>query len=175
VASIASGLQAGQVVITEGGDQLRDGSRVVLPGERAQRPQRQKKKGFFAWLGSLFGGKPDATGDGDRGASNRAGSQSSRGGPAPGAGRMAAVETALGLDAEQKTKAEEIFAEARAEATAQAGDEPEARRAAMRAANDKAFSRLEPILRPDQKARLPAAKAAMQRRRGSGGEGPGGG
>jgi hypothetical protein len=44
----------------------------------------------------------------------------------------------------------------------------------MRAANEKAFARLEPILRPDQKARLPAAKAAMQQRRG-GGEGPSGG
>ncbi len=32
--SIASGLQAGETVITEGGDRLRDGAKVVLPGQR---------------------------------------------------------------------------------------------------------------------------------------------
>src|SRR6201999_327791 len=34
--SIASGLQAGQTVITEGGDRLRDGSKVQLPGDIPQ-------------------------------------------------------------------------------------------------------------------------------------------
>ena len=33
--AIASGLQAGERVVTEGADRLRDGARVVLPGERA--------------------------------------------------------------------------------------------------------------------------------------------
>jgi multidrug efflux system membrane fusion protein len=33
--SIAKGLQAGEQVITEGGDRLKDGARVTLPGERA--------------------------------------------------------------------------------------------------------------------------------------------
>jgi multidrug efflux system membrane fusion protein len=32
--SVASGLQAGETVITEGGDRLRDGAKVVLPGQR---------------------------------------------------------------------------------------------------------------------------------------------
>lgn len=32
---VASGLQAGEQVITEGGDRLKDGARVTLPGERA--------------------------------------------------------------------------------------------------------------------------------------------
>jgi multidrug efflux system membrane fusion protein len=32
--SIASGLKAGETVITEGGDRLRDGAKVVLPGQR---------------------------------------------------------------------------------------------------------------------------------------------
>ena len=32
--SIVSGLQAGETVITEGGDRLRDGAKVVLPGQR---------------------------------------------------------------------------------------------------------------------------------------------
>ena len=34
---IATGLQAGERVITEGADRLQDGSRVVLPGERRRR------------------------------------------------------------------------------------------------------------------------------------------
>jgi multidrug efflux system membrane fusion protein len=36
VFSIASGLNAGETVITEGGDRLRDGGKVTLPGERPQ-------------------------------------------------------------------------------------------------------------------------------------------
>ncbi len=32
--SVVSGLQAGETVITEGGDRLRDGAKVVLPGQR---------------------------------------------------------------------------------------------------------------------------------------------
>jgi multidrug efflux system membrane fusion protein len=35
---IASGLQAGETVITEGADRLRDGSRVILPGEKPPGP-----------------------------------------------------------------------------------------------------------------------------------------
>lgn len=50
--AILSGLAMGQTVITEGADNLEDGSKVVLPGERPQF-QRQKKGGFFSWL---FGG-----------------------------------------------------------------------------------------------------------------------
>jgi multidrug efflux system membrane fusion protein len=36
-ASIASGLDAGETVITEGGDRLREGAPAVLPGQRGQR------------------------------------------------------------------------------------------------------------------------------------------
>lgn len=47
--AILSGLRLGQTVITEGADNLEDGSKVVLPGERPHF-QRQKKGGFFSWL-----------------------------------------------------------------------------------------------------------------------------
>ena len=50
--AILSGLTPGQTVITEGADNLEDGSKVVLPGERPQFPRR-KKGGLFSWL---FGG-----------------------------------------------------------------------------------------------------------------------
>jgi multidrug efflux system membrane fusion protein len=50
--AILAGLKPGQTVITEGADNLEDGSTVVLPGERPQF-QRQKKSGLFSWL---FGG-----------------------------------------------------------------------------------------------------------------------
>ena len=50
--AVLSGLTLGQTVITEGADNLEDGSRVVLPGEKPQF-QRQKKSGLFSWL---FGG-----------------------------------------------------------------------------------------------------------------------
>lgn len=47
--AILSGLALGQTVITEGADNLEDGSKVVLPGEKPQF-QRQKKGGLFSWL-----------------------------------------------------------------------------------------------------------------------------
>ena len=50
--AILSGLTIGQTVITEGADNLEDGSKVVLPGEKPAF-QRQKKGGLFSWL---FGG-----------------------------------------------------------------------------------------------------------------------
>jgi membrane fusion protein, multidrug efflux system len=56
--AILSGLALGQTVITEGADNLEDGSKVVLPGERPQF-QRRKKGGLFSWL---FGGSETAGG-----------------------------------------------------------------------------------------------------------------
>jgi len=60
--AILSGLTPGQTVITEGADNLEDGSKVVLPGERPQF-QRPKKGGFFSWL---FGGSGGGGGEGHR-------------------------------------------------------------------------------------------------------------
>lgn len=58
--AILSGLQVGQTVITEGADNLEDGSKVMLPGERPQR-MPQRKSGFFA---RLFGGGGEDAGTG---------------------------------------------------------------------------------------------------------------
>jgi multidrug efflux system membrane fusion protein len=58
--AILSGLAVGQTVITEGADNLEDGSKVVLPGEKPAF-QRKKKTGLFAWL---FGGS--SSGEGNR-------------------------------------------------------------------------------------------------------------
>lgn len=60
--AILSGLTIGQTVITEGADNLEDGSKVVLPGEKPQF-QRQKKGGIFSWL---FGGSSSGEGKGGR-------------------------------------------------------------------------------------------------------------
>jgi multidrug efflux system membrane fusion protein len=64
--AILSGLTVGQTVITEGADNLEDGSKVVLPGEKPAF-QRQKKGGLFSWLfggGSQHGDRQGAGGPG---------------------------------------------------------------------------------------------------------------
>ena len=75
---------------------------------------------------------------------------------------MQAMLAQLDLDPDQKTKAEALFADARAKAQASGGD-PDAMRAAFRDANDK----LKAILRPDQQAKFDALRAQM--RSGGGG------
>jgi multidrug efflux system membrane fusion protein len=78
--AILSGLNIGQTVVTEGADNLEDGSTVTLPGER--RPlARQKKSGFFSWLFGGSGG--DQAGPGRDGARGGPGAD---GGPANGSG-----------------------------------------------------------------------------------------
>jgi hypothetical protein len=85
----------------------------------------------------------------------------------------------LNLDAQQQLKAQAIFTKARGDAmtaAANAGDDPDAQRNARRQAMEQAFSQLEPILRPDQKAKLAQVRAQMaQHRGGGGGQGGGGG
>jgi len=67
--AILSGLTPGQTVITEGADNLEDGSTVVLPGEKPQFP-RQKKGGFLSWLfGGSGGSGHRRPGEGDNAAS----------------------------------------------------------------------------------------------------------
>jgi len=76
--AILSGLTMGQTVITEGADNLEDGSKVVLPGEKPQF-QRPKKGGFFSWLfgggssGGEAGGGHHRRGGGDNASDNAAG------------------------------------------------------------------------------------------------------
>jgi multidrug efflux system membrane fusion protein len=68
--AILSGAKIGQTVITEGADNLEDGSTVMLPGEKPKF-QRQKKSGLFGWLfgsGQSAGAGPgggNASGDGN--------------------------------------------------------------------------------------------------------------
>jgi len=87
-------------------------------------------------------------------------SNRSTGGSA-GAGRPMGgrILEGLNLDANQKVKAEAIFAEARKQG--QASGDPQARRRVMRASMEAAFARLEPILRPEQRKKLAALRAAM--------------
>jgi len=53
--AILQGLTVGQTVVTEGADNLDDGSKVSLPGEN-QRQRQKKSTGFFGWIAGLFGG-----------------------------------------------------------------------------------------------------------------------
>lgn len=60
--AVTSGVAVGQTVITEGADNLEDGSKVTLPGERPQFQMHKRSGGLFGWL---FGGKADG-GQGQR-------------------------------------------------------------------------------------------------------------
>jgi multidrug efflux system membrane fusion protein len=169
--SVVSGLNEGEKVVTEGGDRLQDGGKVTLPGQRpaggfGQRGQK-KGGGLFGWL--FGGGKKAADGE-QASAAGGAGS-----GAAGASQRMARLEQELNLDAGQKAKAEAIFAQVRKQAMAEAGDDPDARRAAMRKSNATAFAQLEPILRPDQKAKLAQVRERMSQGGGNRGGGGGGG
>lgn len=65
--AILSGVAVGQTVVTEGADNLDDGSKVTLPGDRPQH-RRAEKKGFFARL--FGGGSDDAAGNNAQAANN---------------------------------------------------------------------------------------------------------
>jgi Spy/CpxP family protein refolding chaperone len=80
-----------------------------------------------------------------------------------GAGRFAMMADFLNLDADQRAKAMGFFAAAREKA--EASNDPDARRNAMR----EAMGQLETILRPDQKAKLPELRAHMAQGGGQGG------
>jgi Spy/CpxP family protein refolding chaperone len=91
---------------------------------------------------------------------------------------MQAMLAPLNLDPAQQLKAQAIFTKARGDAmtaAANAGDDPDAQRSARRQAMEQALSQLDPILRPDQKAKLAQVRAQMAQHRGDGGGNPGGG
>jgi len=101
---------------------------------------------------------------------------SAMGGSTTGGGRVQAMLAPLNLDPQQQLKAQAIFTKARGDAmtaSANAGDDPDAQRNARRQAMEQAFSQLEPILRPDQKAKLAQVRAQIAQRRGAGGGGAG--
>lgn len=101
------------------------------------------------------------------------------GGPPPGArpggggqrgGMGQHIVEQLGLDAKQKKAWDDISTDLRqksAAAFAAAGGDRSAMRDTMRKNLDAAFAKLEPLLRPDQKARLTAFRAGMAQGRGS--------
>jgi multidrug efflux system membrane fusion protein len=171
--SIASGLAVGDRVVTDGGDRLSDGSKVVLPEDAAKMAHMHKPKatGFLGWLEGLFGKKPAANdtaggaGDGSGGYGGGSGDGSSGSSGAGGGhsgGRMQAMIAGLGLTADQQAKVKQILADARSKA--QASDDPDARRTAMRAA----MTQVEAILTPDQKAKLAQERAQQADEGGSG-------
>lgn len=110
------------------------------------------------------GAAPGAAAGGQRrqGGGQGAGGQGGQGGGQRGGGMAARIIEALDLDAGQQKKAEAIFAEARQKAQNASGED---RRTAMRAAMEEAFTKLDAILKPEQKTRL----AAMRARMGQGG------
>jgi multidrug efflux system membrane fusion protein len=183
--AVLSGLQAGDKVITEGGDRLRDGATVILPGQTPPGgfgAKPQNKGGFFGWLSGLFGKKPppdqsQAAPAAGQAAGYGAGAQ---GGPASGygaggqaggrGGRMQALIAQLDLDPDQQAKAKAIMTEMRQKAAATPGD-PDAFRLAARDAGDK----LKAILRPDQLAKFDELRTKMRGARGATGPGHGGG
>ena len=177
--SILSGVQVGDVVITDGGDRLHDGSPVTLPADAAAMQNARppaKKPGFFGWLAGLFGHKPAAQaasgasdaqapsgGQGGGGQASGGGFGGGRGGGGRGP-RLQAIIPTLGLSDDQMAKVMAINADMHAKAAA-AGDDVDARRAAMK----NGISQIEAILTPEQKAKFDQARA--QQRPGGGGEG----
>ncbi len=149
-ASITSGLAVGDQVVTDGGDRLSDGSRVVLPKDAARAAaafnRKAKPTGIAGWIGGLFGHKDQATAGG--------GESGQSGGGHGGAGRMQAMLASLNLTADQQAKVKAISADARAKISAAGGDS-DARRTIMRDANQQ----IEAILTPDQKVKFEAARA----------------
>jgi multidrug efflux system membrane fusion protein len=122
------------------------------------------------------GGSAPAPSGSNQGVPGQGTAASSMGGAATGPGRVQAMLAPLNLDAQQQLKAQAIFTKARGDAmtaAAGAGDDPDAQRNARRQAMEQAFSQLEPLLRPDQKAKLAQVRAEMAQHRGSGGEGAG--
>jgi membrane fusion protein, multidrug efflux system len=159
--AITSGVAVGDQVITDGGDRLSDGARVILPGQAppAMGARSGQKSGLFGWIAGLFGKTPASDQDRAAGGFSGAGGGVSTGG-APGGqggGRMQAMVAGLGLDAGQQAKAQAIFADMR-EKMAAAGDDSDARSAARR----EAMAKLEAILRPDQKARFEPLRAGVR-------------
>jgi multidrug efflux system membrane fusion protein len=74
--AVLSGVKVGDTVITEGADNLDDGSPVVLPTDKRPERTRQKK----GWFASLFGGGSSASGDGAQSGQAAQGNQSGEGG-----------------------------------------------------------------------------------------------
>ena len=204
--AVMSGLSAGEIVVTDGTDRLREGMKVMTPppcppgtgagagaGAGAGGGWR---KGSGSGGASAFGGKRSGGGAGAGSAgcrpasapasapsatpaaapsANSAATPAAGGGEGGGAGRLQAMLAELNLDPKQQQQADALFADAREKAMAQLGAnaDPDARRAAMKAAYGQAFGKLSTILRPEQKARLIEIRAKMAAQGGGAGGGNG--
>jgi multidrug efflux system membrane fusion protein len=171
--SITSGLAVGDQVVTDGGDRLTDGATIYLPGQAAPGMGHQKKPGgFFDWIAGLFGHKPateaSAAGgaSGGQAAGGAGGGGYGGGGHGGGAGRMQAMLAQLNLTPDQQAKIEAIQAAARPKIQA-AGDDPDAKRTAMR----DSMQQINAVLTPEQQAKL--AQLRAQARAAGGGMGGG--
>ena len=157
-ASIVSGLNVGDQVVTDGGDRLSDGSRVVLPKDAARMAaafnRKPKAAGILGWIEGLFGHTDQTAAGGAGGQGGQAGQGG--GGGRGGAGRTQAMLAGLNLTADQQAKVTAIFADARTKVAA-AGDDSDARRTIMQNANQQ----VEALLTPDQKAKFDAEKSAI--------------
>jgi len=168
--AIDSGIKVGDQVITDGGDRLTDGATVLLPGQTPPNFNRKPKAtGPFAWIANLFAPKtPAEEGSSASGAAGGAAASNAGapggGGHGGGAARTQAMVQALDLTPDQKAKADPILADMRQKMAA-AGDDPDARRAAMR----DGMSQLSDILTPDQKAKLAQLRATARAGGGNGG------
>ena len=93
---IASGLQAGEKVVTEGGDRLQDGARVMLPGDRPGRGAGGRSHGGGGsggqGGGQAQGGSDQSSGQGLGQGSAQASGQGSGGGGQGGGGQGGSPE-----------------------------------------------------------------------------------
>jgi len=129
------------------------------PAGAAQQPGRP---GFGGPPG--MGGGPVMVGPGGPGGRGPGG-----GGQGGGRGMMAQLGKQLGLDAGQQKAWEAIQAEMRPQVMAAfsaAGGDRKAAREAVRKINDAAFKKLEGVLKPEQKTKLAALRAAFAEGRG---------
>ncbi|HWE98270.1 MAG TPA: efflux RND transporter periplasmic adaptor subunit [Caulobacteraceae bacterium] len=140
--SIASGLQAGETVITDGGDRLRDGGTVVLPG---QRPAGGGGRGGHHSHGS--GGAAGASTDDSAATSAGPGAEPSSGAPAAGTGGSQAPGAAAHASSMGQACRADIMRLCASEA---ASGDRDARRACMR----QNFPKLSPSCQAAIKARM---------------------
>ncbi len=178
--AVTSGLQAGETLVTDGSDRLREGGEVLLPGDcpppdagghggRRFGGQGAAGGGHRRGQGGASGqGKPGVGPDGQRCTPTAV--SSGAGGAQRGQQRMQAMLAQLNLDPAQKSKVDAIVAadQPKMRAAYQSGDMQTATR--MR---QEMTAGIEAVLRPDQRAKYVQLQQ-QQRSQFRGGGGPGG-
>ena len=135
----------------------------------------QATGGFGGGFGAVGGGfgPPGGGGFGPPGGGFGGGQNPGQGGGQRAGG--GALLRQLDLNADQLKKAEAIMASARTKAQAEAGGDRTKLRTAMQKANQEAFAKIEPLLKPEQKAKFAQVRATLaQGRGGRGAAGQGG-